>query len=586
MSNELELSKYIDGKSDKMPNDQVFKDLIKNPNPEMVSYIIQGMIDKKIPSTKILGLAAELTKDSYGLALVAIALRLGANPNVYLPAPGLGDVHILGWIAKNRNTYEPEIYLLLLLILISSGAKANTPMFNQSESLVKDVPVSAISVADWSYNNGYGNEMIELSKEGSIALINPSLKATLGALTDKPELIPSPTLPNIEVAILAHSKTVVSKYIYNLKDPDYNPVILYNYTLKYYATNIPPMLLKARVYPKYHQVNNLILKMKTINDLGYQTLLLQLTGMLKDMVIAGTDLDLNQLTILKTISPNIAKVITDAYASPYWKKACSEASAPSTRQPLEMTRLVRLAQALQYEGNTNSTSEICSYIKKVSEADTSTVLSSAITRQKARIAIINSTPSDFVSSKPEGICYNATVSGDELYEYSDIDLATYKDDEGHIYCFTKDLFPSLLSTKINPYSKKPLPQSFLETVARQQVMITNLGLNGPPETLGSGLKRLNAPDAIGNEIDNDYIQRFMALGRKFNINDSVLSSLTPPLTTTLLSNMGYMVDMNSLTPQHQYVTFVRTAMDEFHDHPEKIGPFFDYLRVLYSSSNQ
>lgn len=570
------LAKYIDGTSKEYKIEELailFNDL----NPEIVSYVTQGMIDKKLPPTKVLSGIIPLVKDSYGITLVALSLRLGANSNVYIQVPEIGDIHVLGLVSRLKDRYDPKVFIILVAILLSFGSKASSPLFNQSSSLLKDKPVSGISVADFNYNNGYGDELMELSKDGALNNINPQVRTEIAMFTDKVELIGSYiTDADIELAILAQSKNIISAYVQNHKASDGNLMKLYDLVIKYYAANVPTELLKVRTYPHYYQVNHLILKMKDMANQGYQTLLMQLTGILKTLVIAGMDIDPYQLVILKTISPNIAKVITDAYAVPYWKKACEYSSRADANQ-----RLIQLAKALQYNGG-NTSQEVCTFIKKVSESDQQRILQSAVTRQKERIAILNSSPSDFINSKPSGVCHNATISGDEIYEYSDLDLITYKDSHGNIYCFTRDLFPILLQDKINPYTKEPLPSSFLEALAKQQAILTNLGMQGPPETLGHSLKRLHANDEITDAIDNSYIEDFLKLGRLNGLNDEALLSLAPPLTTTMLNNLGYNVIMEPLVPKHQYVTFVRTFMEDYKE-TARAQAFFEYLKIAYSN---
>lgn len=570
------LASYIDGTSKEIKDAELIAALA-DLSPGTVSYVTQGMIDKKLTPTKILSFMVPIVKDSYGLALVALSLRLGANPNVYVPLPEVGDIHILGVASRFKDKYDPKIYIMLLSILISFGSKASSPLFNQSSSLLKDKPVSAISVSDFNLNNGYGDELMELSKDGALNNLNPQVRTQIAMFTDKVDLISSPIMESdIELAILSQSKNVISTYIQGHKTSDGTLMKLYDLVFKYYAANVPPELLKIRVYPYYYQVNHLILKMKEVSNLGYQTLLLQLTGILKALVIAGTDLDPYQLVMLKTISPNIAKVITDAYSVPYWKKACEYPSRADANQ-----RLIQLAKALQYNGGSSS-QEVCTFIKNLSEADQHKIVQSAVTRQKERIAIMNSSPSDYINSKPSGICYNTNVSGDEIYEYSDLDLITYKDSHGNIYCFTRDLFPILLQDKINPYTKESLPPSFLDSLAKQQAILLNLGMQGPPETLGHSLKRLHANDEITETIDNAYIEDFLKLGRLNGLSDEALLSLKPPLTTTYLNNLGYNVVMDPLVPRHQYITFVRTFMEDLKEsgNPAKAQTFFEYVRLV------
>lgn len=564
----MSIPQYIDGDVAQVSDDEI-KKALSTLNPEIISYIVQGLIDKKLSATKILTMAIETTTNSFGLAIISIALKLGANPNVYTNVAGLGNVHILGAVAKNKTKYEPKIYVIILALLVTFGAKSNLPMFNQSESLVKDTPVSGISVADWYYNNGYGSELIDITQEG---IKNVEIRKDIAALTDKMESdLP---LTKVELAIMAQSKGIVSKFIYTHRSSEGDLRPLYDWVFKYYATSLPAELLKARVYPHYYQINHLIIKMKHVSNQGYKTLLLQLASILKVLVAAGVDLDLYQLTLLKSFAPNIAKMIEDTYKTPYWKKACSYQGDNVAGQ-----RLLQLARALQYNGGT-STSEVCTFIKKVSEADQQSLIKAAVDRQKERISVNNSTISEFVASRPTNVCYNATISGEEIYEYSDFDIASYRDSEGHIYCFTRDMFPVLLQEKKNPYTKQALPPSFIESLVKQQDMLNNLGMMGAPETLGSGLRRLSAPDVINNDIDTQYINEFHALGRKHGLTDDYLNNIPQATIQTLLNNMGYNVNVEGLTNEHKHITYVRTFMEDLKRNPVKITPFFEYLRLV------
>lgn len=583
-SNDGNLYLYIDGKKDKLDYSTLHLDQL---NPEKYSYIVQGMIDKKIQTNAILELIVPVCRDSYGLCLTSICLRLGANPNTYIPVQGMGEVHVLGLVSKGKNQYEPKVFLLLVCVLLYYGSNPSMPIYNQTKALIEDKPLSSQSVVDWYISNGYGTELAQLtteSKAGANAFISlaPQLRKDMVILTDNSELYKqvSFTLEDMELAITCQSKNITTQFIfYNTSNQ--RLFMLYDWVTKYYATSIPIELVKARCYPFYYQINHIILKMQSCARSGYQTLFLQLTSILKTLVISGIDLDLYQFTMIKLTSDSIAKVISDAYDVPYWKKACSSVSPNPEQSP---QRLVQLARVLQYQGG-DSKAEICSFISNVSKSDQSKILDSAVTRQKERIAIMNSSPSDFISGKPSGVCYNTLLSGNEIYEYADFDIASYKDQHGNIYCFTRDLFPNLLDTKMNPYTREPLPPTFLEALTRQYNLIQTLGISGPPETLGVGLKRLNAPDMITNDMDNDMIVRFNNEARKHQVPESALqkNALVPPITTTLLQNFGFTVIMEGLTPDHQYVTFIRTFMDEYQKDPNKASKFFDFMRVAYAS---
>lgn len=574
---------YVEGKKDKLDYSTIG---IQDLNPEKFSYIVQGMIDKKIQTTKILEMIVLVCKDSYGLSLTAICLRLGANPNVYIPIQGTGEVHIIGAISKNKDHYDPRIFILLIAVLIHYGSNPGMPIFNQSQALLQDKPLSSQSVVDWYISNGYGSEMAQLTNDKTFATLAPQLRKDMIILTDNGDLykslvsqsgIGSVTLEDMELAILAQSRNITTQFIFfNANNPSL--YVLYDWVIKYYATSIPIELVKARCYPYYYQVNHIILKMQLCAKSGYQVLLLQLVSILKTLIIAGIDIDLYQFVMIKLISDSIAQIIAEAYQVPYWKKTCS------SPEGLPSNRLIQLANVLQYTGG-DSKKEICSFIKTVSEADESKLIDSTVNRQKEKIAITNSSPTDFVSGRPTGVCYNTQMSGDLIYQYADFDIASYRDQHGHIYCFTRDLYPNLLEKKINPYTNEPLPATFLVDLSRQYTLVQSLGLSGPPEALGVGLKRLVAPDEINNHLDEEIVARFNAEARRNMVPESALqkSALSPPITTTLLKNFGHNVVMDGLTPDHQYVTFVRTFMDDYQKDPSRGAKFFEYMRIAYNA---
>ena len=61
-------------------------------------------------------------------------------------------------------------------------------------------------------------------------------------------------------------------------------------------------------------------------------------------------------------------------------------------------------------------------------------------------------------------------------------MAFYKDDEGELWCFTSDFFESMIASNRNPYTNKPLPRLFLETIKTQLNILKFLDLAKPRDS--------------------------------------------------------------------------------------------------------
>src|SRR5438105_1135115 len=66
-------------------------------SPETILYIITALNQQKLdPHTALIQAIAHATKKE-DLVPIALALRYGADPNLYVNAPNIGDIHILGY---------------------------------------------------------------------------------------------------------------------------------------------------------------------------------------------------------------------------------------------------------------------------------------------------------------------------------------------------------------------------------------------------------------------------------------------------------------------------------------------------------
>jgi hypothetical protein len=238
--------------------------------------------------------------------------------------------------------------------------------------------------------------------------------------------------------------------------------------------------------------------------------------MISYAIKTGSHIDTRQYQMLSLeASVQLIEEIREDYRAPEWKKLCRKSTLKSG---FANKRLRQIAFDLNIDFGLNS-GEICDKLEKINNIDRVAYLNSAIERQKERIARSLLESGEVTENTIERTrCNVKSTLIKNPYAYNDGKVAFYVEG-GELYCFTSDLFESLLASRKNPYTGSSLPDSFLETLKSQVRILEFLGLkkskdqNSIDETLQEVFDTVNE---ISNK-NSDYV---------YNQSISLLSIIT------------------------------------------------------------
>jgi hypothetical protein len=240
--------------------------------------------------------------------------------------------------------------------------------------------------------------------------------------------------------------------------------------------------------------------------------------MISYAIKTGTHIDNRQLQMLALEGTvDLIEGIREDFRNPEWKKLCRKTQVKSG---LANKRLRQIAFDLNIDFGLSS-AEICSKLENISNVDRLTYFNTAIERQKERIARTLMEAGDVRESDSleRFRCNNRTTLINNPYAYNDGRVAFYTD-KGELWCFTSDLFDSLIATETNPYTKEKLPDSFLETIKSQVNILEFLSLKKSKDqrSIDESLKDVfDSKNEVSNrysdDIYNSYINEMSIIAR-------------------------------------------------------------------------
>jgi hypothetical protein len=347
-------------------------------------------------------------------------------------------------------------------------------------------------------------------------------------------------------------------------------------------------LLEHGQMPSYVLVNRILVDMRNYRNRGSVLAAQELQNMLERSVALGTELDADQRNILSTLGPDVLSSVLKAYDIPYWRKVCN--STETLTGPPD--RLKHLAVSLNIDPSM-SEAAICNNISRLAKADKDALKEAAKRRQQMRMISDMGTMDEFLNGKtPNLTCRNASQLPHSPFEYNDVDIAWYRDDQGAIWCFSSQSFAGLLETGVNPYNQTLLPTTFLEQIQYQIDVLQTLGIaagegdvgiysSHVPVTFTEAIDSLTKEDKISESASADAVSHLTTLASQYGISASVLRSLTRANMTAALRSIGYDIDLSGLTTSHALVTTARVISDM---KETDLDPFFASINASVMES--
>lgn len=618
------------------------RDLLTPPiSPEMVLYLESALQRGVLNPSNLLVQAVARATTRETLIPIALALRYGANPNTYVNVPGIGTMHILGYVyvtLGNAGQADSPVINAIIIMLVISGARSIMPIFDTDAGRVRShinfnetQDRHGPSIMGWLGDQGYVTILPDI-QEG-FGMVEPGFLNQIGILLDRNDLVTLPLVGvDLQLAFAARSRGVLGRWfdqtvVESSNDDDLRTLLneqgLSGLAIDFLNGEAFRRLVDLGYIPDYNTVNLLLVRIRQYQAIRDRLSSQQLEEMLLEAVRYGTTLDRDQFAMLASMpfGRTFSDTILQEYNQPYWRKACRQASGvsqpnPSREQldpvrPLEAntartslrptqvpTRLRRLAVSLGVDPSQNR-NEICEALDRLASADPDRLRQAAIRRQQARVSANLANVNEYVgsTSPPMLVCRNQSMLDRQgnPYEYNDLDLAAYRDGSGAVWCFTRDMFESVLETGVNPYSLQPIPESFRIAMQNQLDMSRRLGLlDTRPIRFTEAIDQLRSrdhPDPNSRQGSSDctnctdesarIVDTLVQTGTLYGVPAERIRNLTRPQMEQLLQVMGSEpLPLASLTTSHALVTFARQVQDILRRQPDLASMFFSNLNAM------
>ena len=194
--------------------------------------------------------------------------------------------------------------------------------------------------------------------------------------------------------------------------------------------------------------------------------------------------------------------IREDYSKPLWKKLCRN-KISNKKNYNKKLRQIAFNLNLDY-GMTPE--EICEKLETISNEDRVKYAEESIRKQEIRVEkeIIEKGSANETDNLDALRCDPKTKILKDPYAYGDGHISFYVDKKTKkLWCFTSDLFDTLIKTKKNPYTNQELPESFLETIKTKNHVLQFLHLKKGSQVTASSVKEtLEEVYDIKNEINN------------------------------------------------------------------------------------
>lgn len=548
---------------------------------------------------------------------IALCLRFGADANMYVNAPKLGTIHILGYVysvlggdrfSEDADPADENVLNTIVLMLIAEGSRPSLSMYDRKAGKIRndgDIPASSLSVAEWLNDQGYATILDRVSIGDSSELqrvVDKDSLTVLSILLDMPAIVGRDYEPrDMLLAIRAFSPISFDKIPTPMMDSSPSQafnlptvMIMMDYkslddSVTYLNSVTYDKLVKRGQMPSYLLINKILIGMRAYRNLGRIVPIQELEKMLLSSITIGTQLDQDQLSIISVMGRDILDSVLREYEQPYWRKICKAPNANA--EPPEPLR--RLAISLNINP-TMSKATICDSINNLSKADKEALKDAARRRQQLRLDADMGTMNEFLAGKvPNLVCRNKSLLPHDPFDYNDIDIAYYRDDQGAVWCFGSESFSNILESGVNPYNSTLLPLSFKEKLRYQIDVLKRLGVNANhgeigiyssriPTTFSSSINSLSDKDAVSEKSSEQALDLLIQLASRNGISANTIRNLSKDRMMSALRSINYNVNLAPLSTSHSLITTARIIEYINRTDPDSLQPFFDSLNVSQS----
>lgn len=577
-----------------------------------IRTIIEAINNKIIDPDTFLTVSISNCQSFDDLLLVSIALRYGANPNLYVVMNGVGVVHIMVFTLLYCRGNIPndliEYMLLVLSLLGSSYASPATTPVNQTgvpynQGLVNNTVIfDKNTVGEFLISQGFYDFSSPLSYLETLDLND---RVSLGTLVDNPAIaLPMGANPIITVDTIAIDGIIetaprempppcpdlASLILYNaVKTAEFTPIGMsinkgecneLKLTIETGALEIFKILIDRGFKFTYFSMNRILIAYReTVIKVGDSKPIINRVfnliyfDMIKFIVSKGARMDREQYNIISNFSEETAVQIAELYSRPLWVKACSA----SDKVPLP-----EVIRDLAYSMNIDMTGgkmEICNAIADTVRQNPSVLKEAAVTRQRNLVSANVHSAADYAKGKTDVLCRNAGTINGNPFEYNDASLAYYTDESSNVWCFTSSEFENLIVNPVNPHTGKPLPNYLINRMQGSLGIFKSLGISPQRVVpISEAISSINKSDSINNVTTEFVNETIIRLSQTRGIFEDVLRKISLDRMERVLSYINMEQDyLPLLTQSHRFATFCKALYLFFKKNPDSVTEILNMI---------
>ena len=583
-------------------------------------YFIKSIENNILDPNLLLSISINNIKKDNDCILPVLALRYGANSNIYLRSK-YGNVHLIVYtlLTLRENRIEEILLDFLLYCFIIKGS--NVLQYCTIQTKVEETVNTNIDNNFIAKILGESAEEIKTSKSEGDKIIKNWLYENGKAQFSEKENIKDLIFDNKEVSDIYKQKLAIicdnPEYLLNIRNIKkinisdileircINILNTINYDIENEEINGEYQGIKKSIYcvwfqafkhfldkglnVTYFSINRLVLKLNIAYKNNNTILISELTDMLLYAITKGCHIDTEQLNIIAISNNQLEKDVIRVYESPYWKKICGN---NNKHIPDNLKRL-----AFNLNINYSDTKEtICSNLNTLNSIpDKETLKQSAINRQQKRISDDVASISNFINGSSTLL---ESSNLENSFEYSDYYVSYYKDSNNNLWCFLSNMYESLLKSQINPNTNELLPDMFLDQIKYKLKVLKELNINiSNPRKIDSVIDELSINDKITNTESDYIVNTIFSIAALNGINIESIKNLSYVEMNDLLKLIGvdqsdtflitFQIDSKDsekkititlMTYSHLLITFCRAVYFRIKNDTNKANQFFILLK--------
>lgn len=554
--------------------------LATSPSAELVVLWREGFLREILNPDLALIQSIKAARTQKYLLLVALALRAGGNPNIYVSVPRYGNMHLLAYnYLVHQNNPDLELTELITSLLLLSGARpamlALDPLGGKIEGPLEfatdPTRMTGSDVVTWLQQQGYDTMLSEVDVDIATAL-KPEVLQHLGILLNRAEYAPKTITASGMIDVIASFAHVlyprftvpIAEWAFDGLDYD-----LIEAAVKSINPGALSYLLDQGATTSYVLMNTVLLQYRRHRQMGLTVVTDSDAEILLELIRRGALMDREQFAILSVLGGDLVAKVQQEYDLPYWRKACKNPKSAVSG------RLRRLAFNLNLDP-TLQKSSVCEALRELSGADATQLTAAATKRQQQRISSDLSLISEYVNSNPPLFtCRNRSLLQEDPFAYGDVELAAYRDSQEVIWCYTSDMFENLLASGKNPYNMQPLPETFKAQLELQLETLKRLHIDYmDPVPINHALAELNRKDEISNVGTERIIKSILTQAAINGVSEEILRNQSPDQLEAALASIGIYAPLKDLTTTHAFATFAQAAHAYLKVHPEQASRLF------------